>query len=82
MKVRYSVLIEKGNENTAWDVIVLDLPGFSAADEQSDFLDNVREAIFLHLEALDNIPEPSCLGDIDSEGFTFGLVVFLLGRYW
>ena len=62
MKIQYPVLIEKGDKDTAWGVIVPDLPGcFSAADKQEDILDNVREAILLHLEALDNIPEPSSL---------------------
>jgi predicted RNase H-like HicB family nuclease len=75
MKVQYPVLIEKGDKDTAWGITVPDLPGcFSAADEQVDILDNAREAILLHLEALDNIPEPSGLDDIDSEGFTLGLV--------
>ena len=75
MKVQYPVLIEKGDKNTAWGIIVPDLPGcFSAADEQVDILDNAREAILLHLEALDKIPEPSSLNDIDNEDFTLGLV--------
>lgn len=75
MKIQYPVLIEKGDKDTAWGVIVPDLPGcFSAADKQEDILDNVREAILLHLEALDNIPEPSGLDKINSKGFTLGLV--------
>ncbi len=75
MKVQYPVLIEKGNENAAWGIIVPDLPGcFSAADEQVDILDNAREAILLHLEALDKIPEPSSLDDIDSRDLTLGLI--------
>ncbi len=75
MKVQYPVLIQKGNEKTAWGIIVPDLPGcFSAADEQASILDNAREAILLHLEALDSIPEPSSLDTVDSKGFTLGLV--------
>ncbi|MCP5244252.1 MAG: type II toxin-antitoxin system HicB family antitoxin [Burkholderiales bacterium] len=75
MKIQYPVLIEKGDKDTAWGVIVPDLPGcFSAADKQEDILDNVREAILLHLEALDNIPEPSSLDKVNSKGFTLGLV--------
>ncbi len=75
MKIQYAVLIEKGNEKKAWGIIVPDLPGcFSAADEQADILENAREAILLHLEALNNIPKPSSLDDIDREGFALGLV--------
>lgn len=75
MKVQYPVLIEKGDKDTAWGIIVPDLPGcFSAADEQADILDNAREAILLHLETLDTIPEASSLDNIDSGDFTLGLV--------
>lgn len=75
MKIQYPVLIEKGSKNTAWGIIVPDLPGcFSAADEEADILNNAREAILLHLEALEDIPQPSSLESIDGAGFTVGLV--------
>ena len=62
MKIQYPVLIEKGSKDTAWGIIVPDLPGcFSAADEEADILDNAREAILLHLEALEDVPQPSSL---------------------
>jgi|CXWL01.1.fsa_nt_gi predicted RNase H-like HicB family nuclease len=75
MKIQYPVLIEKDSQGTAWGIIVPDLPGcFSAADKEADILDNAREAILLHLEALEDIPKPSSLESIDSAGFTIGLV--------
>ena len=75
MKLQYPILIEKGDTDTAWGIIVPDMPGcFSAADKQEDILDNAREAILLHLEALADIPSPSKLGDVDSKGFIVGLV--------
>lgn len=75
MRIQYPVLIEKGAKGNAWGVIVPDLPGcFSAADEEADILDNAREAILLHLEALEDVPHPSSLESIDSAGFTIGLV--------
>ena len=75
MKIQYPVLIEKGSKDTAWGIIVPDLPGcFSAADEEADILDNAREAILLHLEALEDIPQPSSLQSIEGAGCTVGLV--------
>ncbi|MBX3639610.1 MAG: type II toxin-antitoxin system HicB family antitoxin [Nitrosomonas sp.] len=75
MKVQYPILIEKGDDKTAWGVVVPDLPGcFSAADDETDILSNAREAILLHLEALDDIPVPSPLASIEAEGFIVGLV--------
>lgn len=62
MKLQYPILIEKGDKDTAWGIIVPDLPGcFSAADEETDILANAREAVLLHLESLDELPEPSSL---------------------
>lgn len=75
MKIRYPVLIEKASKSHAGGIIVPDFPGcFSAADEEANILDNAREAILLHLEALEEIPQPSSLESIDSAGFTIGLV--------
>ncbi len=76
MKLQYPVLIEPGNGNTAWSIIVPDLPGcFSAADEEADILVNAREAILLHLSALDDIPTPSSFSDIKAgRGMAIALV--------
>jgi predicted RNase H-like HicB family nuclease len=76
MKLQYPVLIEQGDENTAWGIIVPDLPGcFSAADNEADILDNAREAVLLHLSALDDIPTPSSLFEVKAEE---GMVVSLV----
>ena len=76
MKLQYPVLIERGDEDTAWGIIVPDLPGcFSAADNEADILDNAREAILLHLSALDDIPAPASLSEVKAEE---GMVVSLV----
>lgn len=65
--MRYPIVIEPGSKNTAWGVVVPDLPGcFSAADEGIDqAIENAKEAIELWIEdALDNgeaIPKPSSI---------------------
>ena len=65
MKLQYPIFIEPGNAQTAWGIIVPDLPGcFSAADEESDLVENAREAIVLHLSEFEKIPAPSSLQDI------------------
>ena len=49
----YPLAIQAGDRNTAFGVIVPDLPGFfSAGDSYQDALVNAREAITLHLESL------------------------------
>ncbi|MBO1748351.1 MAG: putative phage-related protein [Stenotrophomonas indicatrix] len=62
--MRYPVLIEAGDERTAWSVIVPDLPGcFSAADTLDDALTSAEEAALAWIDAaLDagrSIPRPS-----------------------
>ncbi|HBS27556.1 MAG TPA: hypothetical protein DD827_10645 [Gammaproteobacteria bacterium] len=76
MKRQYPVFIEPGDDETAWGVIVPDLPGcFSAADEESDLVENAREAITLHLSELDDIPAPSSLRDVVApKGMFLGIV--------
>ena len=75
MKLQYPVLIEQGDENTAWGIIVPDLPGcFSAADNQEDILNNTREAILLHLSEMEDLPVPSSLADIEPDGMFIGFV--------
>ena len=75
MKLQYPVLIEKGDSETAWGGIVPDLPGcFSAADSEEELLDNIREAILLHLDGEDEIPQPSSIVDVAQRGFFAVLV--------
>ncbi|MBN5018248.1 type II toxin-antitoxin system HicB family antitoxin [Stenotrophomonas muris] len=62
--MRYPVLIEAGDERTAWGVVVPDLPGcFSAADTLDDALTAAEEAALAWIDvALDegrSIPTPS-----------------------
>ena len=60
MKVQYPIIVEEGGNETAWGITVPDLTGcFSAADNENDILDVAREAILLHLEGLENIPDAS-----------------------
>lgn len=61
--MRYPVLIEAGDERTAWGVIVPDLPGcFSAADTLNDALSAAEESALAWIDAaLDegrSIPSP------------------------
>ena len=74
MKVHYPIIVEKGDANTAWGITVPDLDGcFSAADNQGDILDAAREAILLHLESLEHVPESSPI-----DNFTNGNDLVLL----
>ena len=51
--MRYPIAIEKGSEQTAFGVVVPDLPGcYSAGDSFDEALGNAKEAIEMHLEAL------------------------------
>ena len=65
--MKYPIVIEPGDEHTAWGVVVPDLPGcFSAADEGvNEAIENAKEAIELWIEeALDNgevVPKASSI---------------------
>ena len=64
--IRYPVLIEEGSEDTAFGVVVPDLPGcFSAGDTLDEAMDSAREAIAgwvdAKLDAGEAIPSPSAL---------------------
>jgi predicted RNase H-like HicB family nuclease len=51
--MEFLVAIEKGDEQHAYGVVVPALPGcFSAGDTLEEALENAREAILLHVEAL------------------------------
>ncbi|MEQ3437343.1 Antitoxin component HicB of the HicAB toxin-antitoxin system [Stenotrophomonas maltophilia] len=70
--MRYPVLIEAGDERTAWGVIVPDLPGcFSAADTLDDALSAAEESALAWIDAaLDkgrSIPSPSAPQKIVAE---------------
>lgn len=60
----YPIVIELGDETTAFGVVVPDLPGcFSAGDTLEEAISNAKEAIALHVlglvEAGMSIPQPS-----------------------
>lgn len=64
--MHYPVAIEPGSEQTAWGVVVPDLPGcFSAGDTLEEALINSEEAILAWLEATidegQDIPPPSSI---------------------
>jgi predicted RNase H-like HicB family nuclease len=81
--MRYPILIEEGADDTAFGVVVPDLPGcFSAGDALDDALDAVKEAaaawIDAALDAGQQIPPPSTLEAVRHlpayQGWTVGIV--------
>jgi predicted RNase H-like HicB family nuclease len=81
--MRYPIAIEPGDENTAFGVVVPDLPGcFSAGDTLDEAMAGAEEAIALWIDATidagDAIPTPSSLDTIrlNSEfvGWIFAIV--------
>ena len=83
MTLRYPILIEAGDETTAFGVIVPDLPGvFSAGDSLEEALTGVEEAaaawIDATLDAGDPIPQPSSLEKVRADphhaGWSIGVM--------
>lgn len=81
--MRYPILIEEGTQDTAFGVVVPDLPGcFSAGDTLDEALDAAKEAAAAWIDAVldggEAIPKPSSLEDVrrlpDYEGWALGLV--------
>jgi predicted RNase H-like HicB family nuclease len=81
--MRYPILIEPGNDNSAFGVVVPDLPGcFSAGDTLEEALDAAKEAasawIDATLDAGGTIPAPSALSALtalpDYAGWTVGII--------
>lgn len=65
MYKQYPVIIERGNKNISWGIIVPDIQGcFSSDDIEQDIIKNARASILLHLEDVDVLPEPSSILDI------------------
>lgn len=68
--MKYPIAIKSGDQQTAWSVVVPDLPGcFSAADSGVDeAIENAKQSIELWLEtALDQgkpIPKPSSITEL------------------
>jgi predicted RNase H-like HicB family nuclease len=81
--MRYPIAIEMGDDQTAFGVVVPDLPGcFSAGDTLDEAIQNAEEAaaawIDATLDAGDAIPSPSDLAIVraspDYDGWTFGVI--------
>jgi len=81
--MRYPIMIEAGDDNTAWSVVVPDLPGcYSAGDSLDEAVDAVQEAAAAWIDvALDEgkiIPKPSsvegAIGSGDYGGWIVGYV--------
>lgn len=78
--MRYPVMIEAGDENTAWGVAVPDLPGcFSAGDTLDEAIAAAEEAaaawIDAALDAGHAIPRPSSVQDAMGKGDFAGWMV-------
>ena len=78
--MRYPVMIEAGDENTAWSVVVPDLPGcFSAGDTLDEAMTEVEEAAAAWIDsALDAgraIPRPSSAQAVLEKGDFAGWMV-------
>jgi len=81
--MRYPILIEEGTKDTAFGVVVPDLPGcFSAGDTLDEALDGAKEAVAAWVDAaLDDgqtVPAPSSLECVRRlpgyDGWTVGVV--------
>ena len=81
--MRYPVLIEEGDKDTAFGIVVPDLPGcFSAGDTLDQAMEMAQEAIAAWVDAaLDAgqaIPAPSTLAQVrqlpDYQGWVVGVV--------
>jgi predicted RNase H-like HicB family nuclease len=81
--MRYRILIEEGSRDTAFGVVVPDLPGcFSAGDTLDEALDGAKEAVTAWVDAaLDAgppVPAPSSLEGVRRlpgyDGWTVGVV--------
>ncbi len=81
--MRYPIAIEAGSAQTAWGVVVPDLPGcFSAGDTLDEAVGNAEEAVAAWIDAaLDagqTVPAPSPLSEIAARpefaGWTLALV--------
>ena len=88
--MKFPIAIEPATKNTAWGVVVPDLPGcFSAGDTAEDAFANAVEAIEAHCEILaaDNvdIPVPRPLAERQSDpeyaGWVWALVEIDTSKY-
>ena len=78
--MRYPIMIESGDDNTAWSVVVPDLPGcYSAGDSLDEAVNAVQEAAAAWIDvALDEgkvIPKPSTVQAALASGDYSGWIV-------
>lgn len=81
--MRYPVMIEAGDENTAWSVVVPDLPGcFSAGDSLDEAMKAAEEAAAAWIDAaLDEgrvIPRPSTVQEALTKGDFGGWMIAIV----
>lgn len=89
--MKFPIAIEPATENTAWGVVVPDLPGcFSAGDSAEDAFANAVEAIAAHCEFLAEdgldipVPRPLAEHQADPEfagNWVWGMVDVDVSRY-
>lgn len=89
--MKFPIAIEPATENTAWGVVVPDLPGcFSAGDSAEDAFANAVEAIEAHCEFLAEdgleipVPRPLAEHQADPEfagNWVWGMVDVDVSRY-
>ena len=81
--MKFTIAIETGDKNTAFGVVIPDLPGcFSAGDSVEEAFDNAREAIMAYCETLaedgKDLPEPRAMSEWQAQkafkGWTWGIV--------
>ena len=78
--MRYPIMIEAGDDSTAWSVVVPDLPGcYSAGDSLDEAVDAVQDAaaawIDVALDAGRVIPNPSSVESVVRSGDYNGWIV-------
>ncbi|OLF38190.1 MULTISPECIES: type II toxin-antitoxin system HicB family antitoxin [unclassified Psychrobacter] len=57
--MKYPIAIQKGDNNTAYGIIIPDIAGcYSASDEYENILKNAKEAIVLHISGMIEDGEP------------------------
>lgn len=88
--MKFPIAIEQGNHQTAWGVVVPDLPGcFSAGDSAEEAFANAIEAINAHCEFLaetdKDIPKPRPLSEHQTNqeyaGWVWALVEVDLSKF-
>lgn len=89
--MKFLIAIEPATDNTAYGVVVPDLPGcFSAGDTLEEAFDNAREAIDAHCEFLAedgrDVPLPAPMAahqaNLDYAGWVWALVDVAVESYW